>query len=566
MSTINYYATYVMGSASAVTPILAVFLATAIITTILAAPIDRKFVRRNTMILSAILYMLGKVWFVRNPYSMGAIYVNGITVAVSMNLAFVLFNTNRNNIADLIDWNNGRPAAGYIRRFPMPEITYSPEFLDLCAAKLGAMVQIPTVSRAENEDLTEFFRFHKVLEEQFPLLHTKLEKTVLNGTLLYRWPGSDANRRPILLMGHQDVVPASDEGWTVPAYSGKVVDGNLYGRGSLDCKSTMFVEMEAVEQLLAEGFTPVCDVWLEFSINEETGGDGAAAAMRYLRDKGLRFAMVMDEGGAVMDEAVPGMDRPYAMIGITEKGYMDVKITARGKGGHSSTPPRNTPAARLFAFANEIEKKRPFEKKLLSEVEEMFRCMAPSMPVHLGFVLKNVKLLKPLIMALMPKISPFGEAVMATTCCFTMMQGSGAPNVIPKEPWLIANLRTSVHQNCEASLAVLKQYADKYDLELEVLMQRDASPVSNIHSQEYGYLVDCIHRHFPDAGTAPYVIMGGTDCRHFHALTENALRFCPVRMTNAQSASCHAVDENVTVSALAEGVEFFKMFLKGYDL
>jgi len=444
------------------------------------------------------------------------------------------------------------------------EITQSE--MDTAAEKLGAMVRVPCVSKAENEDLTEFFNYHAVLEQQFPLLHQTLEKQVLNGTLLYRWAGADSTKKPIMLMGHQDVVPASDEGWRVPAYSGTVIDGDLYGRGAMDCKSTMYVELQAVEELLAEGFVPACDVYLAYSINEETGGDGAAAVVRHLKEQGITFAIVLDEGGAIIEQAVDGMDRPFAVVGITEKGYMDVKITARGKGGHSSTPPRNTPAARLFAFANEIEKKRPFEKKLLPEVEAMFASMAPSFSFPLRLILGNVKMFKPLLMALMPVVSPFGEAVMATTCCFTMMRGSDAANVIPKEPYLIANLRTSVHQNCEASLAVLKKYADKHNLELEVLMQRDASPISNIHSAEYAYLTECIAKQFPDVGIAPYVIMGGTDCRHFHALSENAIRFAPVRMTAAQSASCHAVDENVSLRALAEGVRFFKMFLTDYPL
>ncbi len=436
----------------------------------------------------------------------------------------------------------------------------------VCAEKLSAMIRIPTVSRREDEDLTQFYKFHAELERLFPLLHANLEKTVLQGTLLYRWKGKSAQLLPILLMGHQDVVPASDDGWTYGAFSGTIADGKVYGRGALDCKSTMLVELQAVEELLEEGFTPQCDVYLEYSINEETGGDGAAAAMRYLKDKGIRFALVLDEGGAIIDQAVDGMDRPYAVVGITEKGYMDLKITARGKGGHSSTPPRNTPAARLFAFANEIERKRPFQKALLPEVEEMFRAMAPSFGFGLRLILGNIWLFKPLLMALMPKVSPFGEAVMATTCCFTMMQGSSAANVIPKEPYLVANLRTSVHQNCRESLAVMQKYADKYDLDIEVLMQRDASPVSNIHSAEYAMVTGLLARQFPDVGIAPYVIMGGTDCRHFHALTENALRFCPVRMTTAQSASCHAVDENATVSAIAEGVVFFKTFLREYPM
>ena len=436
----------------------------------------------------------------------------------------------------------------------------------IAAQKLGAMVRVPSVSKREDEDLTEFYKLHAVLEEHFPLLHKNLEKTVLNGSLLYLWKGSDPSATPIALMGHQDVVPATDDGWCVPAYSGEVLDGKLYGRGCLDCKSTMYVELQAVEELLAKGFVPKCDVYLSYSINEETGGDGAAAAVRYLQEKGIRLALVLDEGGAVTEPPVAGMDRDYAVIGITEKGYMDLKITARGKGGHSSTPPRNTPAARLFAFANEIERKRPFKKALIPEAEEMFRQMAPSFSFPLRLLLDNLWLFKPLLMAVMPMVTPFGEAVMATTCCFTMMRGSDAANVIPKEPYLVANLRTSVHQNCDATLAVMKKFADKYDLDIEVLMARDASPVSNIHSKEYAYVCDCIRKQFPDAGIAPYLIMGGTDCRHFHALTETALRFAPVRMTNEQNASCHAVNENVTLTAVAEGVRFYKMFLKEYNL
>ena len=434
----------------------------------------------------------------------------------------------------------------------------------IAAEKLGAMIRIPTVSKHEHEDLSQFYLYHKELEKLFPLIHEKLEKTVLNGTLLYRWKGRDDSLLPILFMGHQDVVPASDEGWSVPAYSGEVVDGCLYGRGTLDCKGTMYVQLQAVEELLEEGFVPLCDVYLEYSINEETGGDGAAAAMRHLRDKGIRLALVMDEGGAVIEQAVPGMDRPYAVIGITEKGYMDVKITARGKGGHSSTPPRNTPAARLYAFASEIERKRPFKKKLIPEAALMLKKMAPAFSFPLRFVLGNLWLFQPLVVAAMPMISPFGEALLATTCCFTMMKGSDAANVIPKEPYLIANLRTSVHQNCQESLNVLKKYGKKYGLEFEVLLQRDASAVSNVNSEAYRYVDRCIREHFPDAGTAPYLIMGGTDCRHFHALTDTALRFCPIRMTNKQNDSCHAVDENVTLSALAEGVRFYKKFLRGY--
>ncbi|MBO5976516.1 MAG: M20/M25/M40 family metallo-hydrolase, partial [Oscillospiraceae bacterium] len=295
-----------------------------------------------------------------------------------------------------------------------------------------------------------------------------------------------------------------------------------------------------------------------------TSGSGASMAVEWFRERGISFAIVLDEGGAVIEQAVPGMDRPYAVVGITEKGYVDVKISASGKGGHSSTPPRHTPAARLFAFAAEVEKRRPFRKAIIPETKAMFAALAPSFSFGLRMVLCNLWLFRGVLKAVMPRISSFGEAMLATTCCFTMMEGSQKANVIPKEPYLVANLRPSVHQNSDESLRVLKKYADKYDLKIEVLTKRDASPVSNIASKEYAYLCECIREHYPDCGVSPYVIMGGTDCRHYHEISENALRFSPVRMTNAQMASCHAVDENVSVDALAEGVEFFIRFLKGW--
>lgn len=451
-------------------------------------------------------------------------------------------------------------------KYKAREVVFAQEQMDAYGQKLGDMIRVQTVSKSEEEDLSQFYAYHKELERLFPNVHKTLDLMVLQGTLIYRWHGTDRERRPVLLMGHQDVVPATDAGWQVPAYSGAVVDGKVFGRGALDCKSTMFTQLQAIEELIEVGFEPSCDVYLEYSINEETGGAGAKNAMEYLRDQGITFGIVLDEGGAVIDKAVDGMDRPYAVVGITEKGYMDVKITAQGKGGHSSTPPRNTPAARLFAFANEIEKKRPFRKKMLPEVVKMLSRMAPAFPFGLRFILGNLWLFRPLVKVLMPAVSPFGEAIMATTCCFTMMEGSGAANVIPKEPYLIANLRTTSFQGCDASLAVLWKYAKKYDLKLEVLLRRDASPISNIHSAEYAYLEGCIRQHFPGVGVTPFVIMGGTDCRHFHALSENALRFCPVPMTSTQSASCHAVDENVDIASLCEGVRFYKHFIENYKL
>ncbi len=451
------------------------------------------------------------------------------------------------------------PAAG-VRRADV----YEDALIDKYAKDFGSLLKIPSVSKNEDDDLSEFEKLHKQLDKIFPLCRKSLEKTVVRGALLYRWKGADPDALPVLFMGHQDVVPASNEGWTLPPYAGEVKDGRLFGRGALDCKCNIFTQMSAVEQLLAEGFVPPCDVWLEYSINEETGGDSAPGAVRWLAERGLRFSLVLDEGGAIIDRAMPGMDRPYAVLGITEKGYIDIKIKATGTGGHSSTPPKSTPVLRLAAFMTEVNRRLPFKKQLIPEVEEMFGAMAPSLGFGMRLLLGNVWLFKPLLMAVMPKVSPFGGALLATTCTFTMMKGSDAPNVIPNEAYVIANLRTSVQQNCEQSIAALKAIADKYDLEFEILQRRDASPVVSTKSGVYAYLSKCVADCFPDCGVSPYVIMGGTDCRHFHAVTDNAIRFAPVRMDSKQMESCHAVDENVTLTAVAEGIDFYKYFIRNY--
>lgn len=432
------------------------------------------------------------------------------------------------------------------------------------AERLAEMIRVPSVSKNASDDLSAFYALHRVLERLFPLAHQQLERTELDGTLLYRWKGADQEKAPILFMAHQDVVPAPDEGWTHPPFGGEIVNGVLYGRGALDSKCNIYTQLEAVEQLLMEGFVPACDVYLEFSINEETGGDGAPSAVRYLKEKGVFPALVLDEGGAILDVPMQGMDRPYAVIGVGEKGYLDVKITAKGYGGHSSTPPRNTPIARLAAFVSEMERDQPFQTHLSREVAAMLAALSGSFGFGMRLLLGNLWLFAPLVKIIMPMVSGYGAALMRTTCTFTMAGGSNACNVIPAEAFVVANLRTSAHQGVQDSLAVLTRYAKRHDLELTILQQRDATPFVDISGATYAYVRDAIQAYFPDIGVCPYLILGGTDARHFYEICPACMRFAPIRMTSAQEKTCHGVDENVYASSLTDGVGFYRAFIEGY--
>lgn len=446
----------------------------------------------------------------------------------------------------------------------VPAISHTSEEAAAYAQTLSHMVQVPTVSLRGQDDLTQFDKLTEVLKMEFPLIFSELEVTEIKGNLLFRWPGKDPDKNGILLMGHRDVVTADENTWTHNPFSGAVEDGLVHGRGAMDCKCTVMAEMQAVEELLNEGFTPERDIYLASSVNEEISGGGAKLTVAYLKEKGVRLDAVMDEGGAITTGLLPGLKDWVAAVGVIEKGYVDVKIKAKGAGGHSSTPPRNTPIARLSAFVAEMEKKHPFKCELSPSARAMFEGINPVLSFGFRFILSNLWLFKGLLVKIMPKVSAQGEAFLATTFAFTMSGGSKTPNVIPEEAYVVCNLRPSQHQNMEQSLSVLKKYADKHDLELEVIFGRDASHCTDHNGEEFKYLKKCVSECYPDAICVPYLQTGGTDCREYEAVSDNCLRFAPIKMTPEQISAMHAANESIGVEALADSVKFYKYYLRNH--
>lgn len=445
-----------------------------------------------------------------------------------------------------------------------PAINPTEEEANAYALKLSEMVKVPTISMRGNEDLTEFYKLHKVMEANFPLIFSKLEKTEIEGNLLFRWAGKDPKRNGILLMGHQDVVTADEPNWERDPFSGEIADGNIHGRGAMDCKSTFFSEFQAIEELLAEGYEPPCDIYLATAVDEEISGDGAPKLVNYLKSKGVHLDVAMDEGGAILKDQLPTMKGWCAAIGLLEKGYIDLKVIAKGKGGHSSTPRSNTPMARLAKFVADIEKDKPFKAEISGTVHAMLTEAAPYLGFPLRMVLGNMWLFKGLLTKVLPMVSPMCNAFVRTTFCCTMAEGSHSPNVIPSEAYVICNLRPSPHQNVDESMAVLKKYADKYDLELEIIHARNASNTVDYKGEEFGYLKKCLNECYPDAGVIPYLMTGGTDCRHYEEIADNCLRFCPIKMSNEQLAAMHAANESIGVKETANCVKFYKYYIQNH--
>jgi len=439
------------------------------------------------------------------------------------------------------------------------------EYSDLLAKRFSKMIQVKTLSYKEELDNIESFEeLHKVMYSLFPKTFEKLEKVEFKGgSLLLKWKGKSA-KKPMVLMAHQDVVPANKEDWFDEPFSGKVTDTEVYGRGTLDTKSTLFSFYQAVEELIEEGFIPEEDIYLSSSTDEEISGFGAKLAVDHLKKNKIKPYIVLDEGGAIVTGALPTVKKPMALIGVLEKGYVDVKFIAKSKGGHSSTPPKNTPIARLSKFITEVETHFPLKTKMIDEVKDLFVLTSPYMNFGYRFLFGNMWLFKPLITWLLPKINPYGRALLSTTLAFTISKGSNASNVIPSEAYVICNMRTHPIQNIKESVSVLEKIAKKYDISVEILENREASPISKTDNLAFSYLKEQINKAYPDVSITPYIMLGGTDARFYSEITESVYRFSPVRMNQKELNKIHSKNESIRKTALAEAVYFYKEFIKNH--
>ena len=429
------------------------------------------------------------------------------------------------------------------------------------AEKLSKMIQIDTTSHAGGDDPEKFRAVHKTLAELFPLVFSSLEKTEIDGNLLFYWKGR-SSEKPILLMSHQDVVPAEGE-WLHAPFSGDIADGKVWGRGASDTKCSVMAFFEAVEQLLAEGFTPPTDVYLASSCTEEWAGDGAPKLVAELQRRGVELFLLCDEGGGIISEPIGGIPGNFAMVGVFEKGKADVKFTAKSTGGHASAPGKHTPIARLAAFANEVETHSPFKKKLLPEVASMFRTLSGyASSFGLRLLLGNLWLFSPLLKAVLPAVSAQAGAMLKTTIAFTTQSGSDAYNVIPQEATLGANMRFIPHQGEQESLAIIKRLAEKHGLSTEVLHSNDFTPPVDIRGEAFTLFTRVIGETFPGIAASPYVMTGATDAQFYQPVCKSCIRFAPVIYGPEQMKGMHGLNENIEYSCLPGAVRFYQNLIR----
>lgn len=429
--------------------------------------------------------------------------------------------------------------------------------------RLSRMIQLPTVSaERERRGQSPFDAFADLLVELYPLVHVHLDRERIGDLgILYRWRGRTAHD-PVVLMAHYDVVPVDEsDAWRHPPFEGRIDGGWVHGRGALDDKGPLVVILDAVENLLAGGFTPARDVYLSFGGDEETFGGAARAVAETLRDRGVEPWLVLDEGGAVVDAPLPFVRGRAAMVGVGEKGVLTLRLSARGAGGHASAPPART-AVRRIARAVERLSPATFPPRTPAAVSRMLQLFADrstGLPQRLYRLLAAAPWLTARVFTAMG-----GEpaALVRTTVAATMQSGGTSANVLPSQASATLNLRIALGETIDGTVRrVRRRVADRH-VEVEVLEGDDPSPESSTANAQFALISDAVGVSHPDAATVPYVMMAATDSRHFHRFCAAVYRFAPLEMSKAQRASIHGVDERVEIAALERGELFHRTLLQ----
>lgn len=431
------------------------------------------------------------------------------------------------------------------------------------AAHMQAMVRCKTVSyhNAVLEDEAEFEAFTALLREVYPNVESACgQQAIGRRGLLYHWKGRSSDR-PSVLMAHYDVVPAEASQWSKPPFEGIIGDGHLWGRGTLDTKCTLLSIMEAAEQLLSEGFVPAQDIYLCFGGNEEIGGGGAVGLVDALRARGVQPAFVLDEGGAIVEKVFPGVRQPAALIGISEKGQMNATLRVRSQGGHASAPPPHTPVGILARAVTRVEA-RPFPFTMTKAARALFDTLGRHSTFGYRVLFANLWCFAPLLNWICKKSGGEMNALVRTTCAFTQMSASDAPNVMPPIATVGANLRLIGGDTRQTVLDALTARIADPQVEVTIDDGSEPAPDSCTEGEPWERLLGAISQSWPGVLASPYLMVAASDSRRYAQISDAVYRFCPMPLSGEQRKLIHGNDERIPLDTLYDMVAFYVRLIR----
>ncbi len=450
---------------------------------------------------------------------------------------------------------------------PAAEVQTAEEIeLDYGAATdhLAQMVRLCTVSSRNTVlvDNRQFEAFQNLLPVLYPEVTKTCPREFIGETgMLYHWKGVQSDN-PTVLMAHYDVVAASDQGWEKPPFSGELDENNvLWGRGTLDTKGTLCGILEAAELLMKQGFVPQNDIYFSFSGDEEIMGPSAPAIVAELERRGVKPALVLDEGGAIVEKLFPGVQEKCAVIGIGEKGQMDMEFKVKSHGGHTSAPPVKNPVGTLCKAVTAAEN-HPFPARLTPAAAQMFDTLGRYSGFGLKIIFANLWCFLPLLKLICSKSGGELNALMRTTCSFTMMQGSSAPNVFPPEAQMTANLRILRGETMDTATQYLKRIIKDADVELTRVQGTNPSPYADVKSTQWALVKSAVSETWPGVIVAPYMMVACSDSRHFCKICDNVLRFSAMELSKEERGLIHGLNERIPAEKIGKAAEFFTRVIK----
>ena len=434
---------------------------------------------------------------------------------------------------------------------------------DKAVRALAELVKCRTVSYNDHtlEDNAEFEKLISLLPTLYPRVFDVCSLRQLpDRALLLRWPGK-SEKSPTVLMAHYDVVPVDEAKWEKPPFEAIIEDGVMWGRGTLDTKVTMNGILYAANSLIGKGFQPENDIYFAFSGGEEVNGKGAPNIVKYFVDHHIQPALVVDEGGAVVENVFPGVKAPCGLIGIAEKGMINAEFRTRSNGGHASAPKPHTPVGVLASACVKLENK-PFKAHIQGPAAQMFDTLGRHSTLLYRIIFANMWCFGWVIDLLGKKSGGDMNALVRTTVAFTQMEGSSARNVIPPEAWMVANMRLNPADSVKSALYYLKKTVNDKSVTITALESAEPSPVSETNCPAWDKVSAAVAETWPGCIVSPYLMVQCSDSRHYRDLSNHVYRFSAMDLTGEERATIHGHNERVRLDCACRAVEFFIRLMK----
>ncbi len=437
----------------------------------------------------------------------------------------------------------------------LKEVTFDK---DSAVSALQQLVRCKTISYNdhEKEDEAEFQKLIDLLPNLYPnVFKTCSFQRLPDRGLLFRWPG-EASDAPSVMMAHYDVVPVEEAQWEKPPFEGIIEDGILWGRGTLDTKVTFNGVLFSANHLIGQGFVPQQDVYFAFSGGEEINGMGAVNIVNYFKEQGITPALVVDEGGAVVENVFPGVSDPCGLIGIAEKGLMNVCYSAKSGGGHASAPPVKTPVTALASACRRVCD-HPFKMHITKPVAEMFDTLGRRSTFVYKLIFANLWCFSPVLDLICRKGGGELNALVRTTTAFTQMEGSNARNVIPATASLVSNMRLNPEDSVASAVDYLKKTVNDDSVEISVLESFEPSPISETGCESWNKVASAVAETWRGCVVSPYLMVQCSDSRHYRDLSNHVYRFSAMDLSAQERKTIHGNNERIRLDCIARSVEFY---------